>query len=205
MSFDQDTASKWDGWNQSGGPRYPHEKIVQFCFRHYPKGSRSGVRVLDLGCGSGVHLLFLAREGFVATGVDISSVGINNARQWLEKEGLSAQLHTGSVDTLDFPTGSFDLIISVGVLDAAGAAVADGAVRQAGRLLRPGGRGCFVFASDADFRIADDNVLGLHGYARLEVEALFRGRFSSVWFDLYVTTYQNGAIQQNDWLVTVER
>lgn len=26
----------WNEWNSSSGPKYPHEKVIQFCFRNYP-------------------------------------------------------------------------------------------------------------------------------------------------------------------------
>jgi len=196
---------KWDRWNDSGGPKYPHEKVVQFCFRNYPLAQRAAIRALDLGCGSGVHVAFLAREGFPVTGVDISAVGIANTRLRLEREGLSAQLLVGGADAVDLPSDSFDLVVSIGVLDAAGRAVATGAVSQVSRLLRSGGRGLFIFASEADLRLTEGNPLGLHGYTRTEVEHLFSGRFATVWLDRYVTTYRGGESQQNDWLVTVQK
>src|SRR2546426_7636787 len=54
----------WNTWNASGGPKYPHEKVIQYCFRNFPPEQRSSVRALDVGCGGGVHTAFLAAEGF---------------------------------------------------------------------------------------------------------------------------------------------
>ncbi len=56
------TIDIWNEWNNSGGPKYPHEKVIQFVFRNYPlpisenEGRR--IDVLDLGCGNGVHTHF---------------------------------------------------------------------------------------------------------------------------------------------------
>ena len=61
----------WEKWNLSGGPKYPHEKVIQFCFRRYPRREDRELKALDLGCGGGVHSLFLAAEGFSVTGVDV--------------------------------------------------------------------------------------------------------------------------------------
>src|SRR5579875_3895069 len=44
--------------------------------------SRQGVRrVLDLGCGSGWLSIFLARQGFFVTGVDLAEHAVELARQ----------------------------------------------------------------------------------------------------------------------------
>ncbi len=205
MSVSEVDRSKWDGWNGSGGPKYPHEKVVQFCFRNFPAAQRAGVRALDLGCGSGVHVAFLAREGFSVRGADISPVGIANTRQRLNGEGLTAELEVTGADEINLPAESLDLVLCVGVFDAAGREVAASAVNRLSKQLRPGWRGLFIFCSEADFRLADGNPLGLHGYTRAEVETLFQSGFATVWLDRYVTTYRNGEIQQNDWLVTVQK
>lgn len=47
-----------------------------------------GSRILDVGCGPGRHSLELARRGYFATGVDISSGFIEVARERASKEGL---------------------------------------------------------------------------------------------------------------------
>jgi len=92
----------WDQWNAAGGPRYPHEKVIQFCFRNYSLEMRTDVHVLDLGCGNGVNTIFLAREGFRVTGIDISPSGIDKAQKNLAAEGLKADLYIKGIDDLEF-------------------------------------------------------------------------------------------------------
>jgi cyclopropane fatty-acyl-phospholipid synthase-like methyltransferase len=196
---------KWDAWNAGGGPKYPHEKVVQFCFRRYASPQRSGVRALDLGCGSGVHTVFLAAEGFQATGIDVSDVGLANTRAKLDSLALSAQLHAQSADVLDFAPATFDLVVCVGTYDSAGPGVAKSSVRKVSKLLRLGGLGLFIFASDRDYRVCRENPFRLHGYTSTEVWEMFASHFARVSFDRYVTTYQGGCFEQNEWLVTVER
>jgi cyclopropane fatty-acyl-phospholipid synthase-like methyltransferase len=199
------SANLWDAWNEQGGPKYPHEKVVQFCFRNFRPDQRPCVRALDVGCGSGVHVVFLASEGFQTTGVDISAVGISNAQQRLNALGLKASLRIEGAETLDFLSSSFDLVVCVGVYDCTGPVIAKASVERLRQVLSPGGCGLFLFASDRDFRIKGENPFGLHGYTRDEVEDIFTNGFARVWIDLYITTYEGAQFQQNDWLVTLKR
>lgn len=198
-------ASLWDRWNASGSPRYPHEKVVQFTFRNFPPELRRASAALDVGCGSGVHTRFLAAEGFDVTGIDVSSLGVENTRRRLSAAGLTATLEIQDVAALELPAERFQLAICMGVLDCAGRHAARAAVPQILRSLTPGGRGLFVFASDRDFRVLGENPYGLHGFTRAEVEELFAMDVRELFIDRYISTYRGGEIEQNDWLVTVMR
>jgi len=70
------SSSSWDKWNKIPGSKYPHEKVVQFCFRNFPLEKRSKTKVLDLGCGRGVHTEFLALEGFQVSACDFSVTAV---------------------------------------------------------------------------------------------------------------------------------
>ena len=199
------SANLWDAWNEQGGPKYPHEKVVQFCFRNFRPDQRARVRALDVGCGSGVHVVFLASEGFQTTGIDISAVGISNVQDRLNALGLKASLRIEGAETLDFLSNSFDLVVCFGVYDCTGPVIARASVERLRQVLSHGGLGLFLFASDCDFRIKGENLLGLHGYTRREVEDIFMHGFARVWIDKYITTYRGGQWEQNDWLVTLER
>ena len=193
-------------WNRGGGPAYPHEKVVQFVFRHFPLVVRAQKRFLDLGCGSGVHTVFLARERFQVCGVDISPVGLEHTRRRLAIEGLSADLNIGSVEAVALPDASVDAVISVGVLDCAGPNLFAPALSELGRVLRPGGRAMLLFASDTDFRVAAAGNTGLHGFTQSEVEhalSPLQSMYSEVFMDRYITTYRNREIEQNDHLITL--
>lgn len=195
----------WHDWNRQGGPKYPHEKVIQFCFRTYPPARRPSVRTLDLGCGGGVHTVFLVAEGFAVTATDLSQEGVAQTLKKLRSQGLSADVRVQSADVLDFPDASFDLVICVGVYEASGPAVAKSSVQRLRHVLAAGARGLFLFASDRDYRLQGENSPSLHGYSRDEVEDVFAGEFARVWIDRYVTTYQGGQLEQNDWLVTLEK
>lgn len=75
---------------------------------------KKGVKkVLDLGCGSGRHTVYLAKHGFKVYGIDIAPTGIKIAKEWLKKEKLKANLKIGDIyKKLPYHDNFFDAIIS---------------------------------------------------------------------------------------------
>jgi len=75
-------------------------------------------RALDLGCGTGTNVIYLARHGFEAVGVDISSRAIAQARRKIEQAKLDGRAHVyaGDVTRLEaLPiAGPFDLVLDIG-------------------------------------------------------------------------------------------
>lgn len=195
----------WDDWHKDGGPKYPHEAIIYFCFTKFTAEQRSSARALDLGCGSGVHTVFLADEGFQVTATDISQTGLSNAKRKLDALNLGATLRLESADIVDFPANSFDLLICNGVYECTGPTIAAASVARVKQVLRPGGRAIFMFACEGDFRLVDDYPYALHGYSQREVETIFDHDFSEIWFDHYITTYNGEQCRQDDWLITLQK
>lgn len=115
---------------------------------------RPGWRVCDLGTGSGVLLLLLARraEGLDLTGIDIDPLSAQTARENLAANGLPGEIITGDLRTAPLPPGSFDLVISNPPYFPVGSGKSGGLARSeeccsleelcaaAGRLVKNGGR-----------------------------------------------------------------
>jgi len=101
-------------------------------------GDVAGLRVLDLGCGTGRHALWLAGQGAAVTGIDFSEGMLEEARG---KPGadfvrfLARDLH----QPLPFEDGTFDRVVSGLVLEHL--KDLDPFFAEARRVLRPGGRG----------------------------------------------------------------
>jgi cyclopropane fatty-acyl-phospholipid synthase-like methyltransferase len=206
QSNDLSHQQKWNQWNQSNSPKYPHNKVIQFVLRNFPTSIRATTKILDLGCGSGANTVFLASEGFKVFASDISIDGINNTQKQLLNMGLNAELRVESINEISFPKEHFDLVISCGVFECAGFENTKNAITKIADVLKPKGKGFFLFASDVDFRVEQDNLLGLHGYSYKEIELIFHQYDWSILFiDRYITTFQNQSLQSNDFLITVEK
>jgi len=69
-------------------------------------------RALDLAGGSGRHALWLAHRGLDVTLTDISSQGLQIARQRAEVSGLQIKCVEIDLEENRFPTGPWDVVVS---------------------------------------------------------------------------------------------
>jgi SAM-dependent methyltransferase len=65
---------------------------------------------LDLGMGQGRNALFLAQRGWTVTGVDISDVGLTQAREQAQKLGVQLNAVLQNADNFDFGKEKWDLV-----------------------------------------------------------------------------------------------
>ncbi len=71
---------------------------------------------LDLGCGTGTNVAFLARLGFSTIGVDFALLALVTARQKAIQSGLSAYFCLGSVADLGFLDVQANFVLDMGCL-----------------------------------------------------------------------------------------
>lgn len=102
-------------------------------------GDVAGKRVLDLACGNGALSRRLARGGARVTGVDGAEGMLIRAREREAREPLGIVYHLADAACLTPISGAaFDIVVcNMALMDIADA---KGAVREASRVLRPGGR-----------------------------------------------------------------
>ena len=94
-------------------PRPETEQLVELLISNF-QFRNPNFRVLDVGTGSGVIALALAKEFPDAkiSGVDISEHALALARENAEKLGLSSQVHFVKSNLLQNVDGAFDLIVA---------------------------------------------------------------------------------------------
>jgi ubiquinone/menaquinone biosynthesis C-methylase UbiE len=101
-----------------------------------------GERVLDLGSGSGTDVFcaaVLTGPGGHVTGVDFTEAQLEKARALAADGGFGhVDFTEASIEELPFADGSFDLVISNGVINLA--PWKQRVFEEAARVLRPGGR-----------------------------------------------------------------
>lgn len=96
--------------------------------------------ILDVGCGTGRHLVYLAKHGFTMFGFDVSEHAIQMARKWLHEEGLSADLLQHGMESIfPYADNTFDAIISVQVIHHNRIREIRNAVAEIERVLSPRG------------------------------------------------------------------
>jgi SAM-dependent methyltransferase len=72
-------------------------------------------RTLDVGCGTGENVLYLAGNGFSVIGVDLSSRAVATAKAKAVERKLKADFRTGNALSLDFKDGLLDNVIDSGL------------------------------------------------------------------------------------------
>ena len=99
---------------------------------------QNGAKVLEYGCGTGSFSFFLASLGAHVVGIDISDVGISQAREEAKRRGLAnkTEFYVMDAESTTFPDNTFDVICVSGVLHHLDRAKA---FKEMARILKPAG------------------------------------------------------------------
>lgn len=98
---------------------------------------RSGNRVLDVACGTGVVAVTAARRGAAVTGVDLTPELLDVAHDNALLAQVAVDWREGDVESLPFPADSYDVVISQ--FGHMFAPRPDVAIAEMLRVLKPGG------------------------------------------------------------------
>lgn len=112
-------------------------KYTVEAFQKLPKLDKP--RILDIGCGSGVPTMELAKlsDGEII-GIDIDQKSLDKLKKKIEKEGLANRVKAIKCSLLDikFPDNSFDIIWAEGTLTTLGV---ESSLKSWNRLLKSNG------------------------------------------------------------------
>jgi ubiquinone/menaquinone biosynthesis C-methylase UbiE len=155
MSIDMDKKTEWNNSydNHDNYLFYPQEEVIRFVSKYIRKktglieyeertSDASKIKVLDLGCGIGRHVMYCHENGINAFGIDISSSAINFAKKWADSKGISKienKIKSGDIRNLPWNEGYFNFAISHGVLDSMPFDIARAACIELSRVMSSNG------------------------------------------------------------------
>jgi SAM-dependent methyltransferase len=220
----------WDkGWDDvfrhKEWGRYPPEELVRFVGRtFFGAADRSAVRFLEIGCGPGANIWFLAREGFTVTGLDGSSVALDRAAGRLADDGLRVELNEGDAMEMPFDDGTFDCVLDIECIYANTREDSLRIIDETYRVLKTGG---WLFSKTFMTGVTgEETAVALpgephtyrdirdgpfnqgYGPIRLTAEddiAKLYGAFSSIAYDSVVRTDANRTKKLGEWLITCRK
>ncbi len=127
-------------------------------------------RVLDVGCGTGEHVLMAAGLGLDATGIDLASTALRAAEQKACDRGRSARfLHRDALKLADLGE-SFDTVLDCGLFHIFSDDDRAAFAASLRTVLRPGGRYFMLCFSDRQ-----PGIWGPRRVTQDEIRATFAG------------------------------
>ncbi len=104
----------YDKAGQAGNLPWNHKTPTHFLSEITQSRGKPG-RALDIGCGSGVDSVFLAKEGWDVTAIDFVPQAVDMTKARADKAGVTLALE--QADILTWNTDQkFDLVLDAGVL-----------------------------------------------------------------------------------------
>lgn len=122
--------------------KYPSEDLIRFIARNfYGARDRRAIKILEIGCGPGANIWYLARENFTVYGIDFSKIAIKKAKDRLdaEIEDWKGGLIVGDICKLPYENEYFDAIIDIEAVAHNSFDKAKRIYTEAGRVLKTGG------------------------------------------------------------------
>ena len=135
-------------------------------------GSHSPGLALDLGCGTGTNLLYLAQHGWQVVGVDFSWLAVQAARKRLRAAGLAADVRVEDVTRLTGVQDDYNYILDIGCYHTLSQDGRKAYQMNLNRLLAPGGvwmiyGHCSESGSSPRHGLTEDDINELGGILEL--------------------------------------
>lgn len=108
-----------DQWWKEGETLHLSEYMNKARFEFFSNyiSDWQGVRVLDIGCGGGLACEFLAQQGAIVSGIDLSVNSIHVAREHAQQNHLQIEYRAGIAEELPYKDETFDVVMSFDVLE----------------------------------------------------------------------------------------
>lgn len=96
-----------------------------------------GLKVLDIGCGTGSQLRYFSDRGYQICGIDLSQTMLGLAKS---KLGENALLAMGDAIRIPFPSQTFDLVIASLFIHQLAPALRSAMLVETSRVIKPSGQ-----------------------------------------------------------------
>ncbi|MBW1780836.1 MAG: methyltransferase domain-containing protein [Deltaproteobacteria bacterium] len=127
LIFDKNSARFYESWRRSSQSRTIERLMEQMVLSLLDP--EPGERILDIGCGTGNHLLMFNKLGLNVSGVDASSHMVEEAKSRL---GHRSAIKVGMAEDLPFDDNEFDVAVFIHTLEFLDNPLL--ALREAGRV-----------------------------------------------------------------------
>lgn len=145
--YDQGTAP-WDLGK-------PYRQLVDYVNQNSPCWA------LDVGCGTGTDAIYLARNGFRVSAIDISEEAIKIAESKAQKIGISVDFRVGNVLDMLFENESFEFVNDDGCFHSLQKSVWKTFVKEVSRVMKPRARylmKCFSEHPSNPHRVSQEEI-----------------------------------------------
>ncbi len=119
---------------------------------HYPPSGGAAPSALDVGCGEGQDVAFLAAGGYEVTGVDFVPDAVEKAKRLLEQRQLQAQCYQSDLREWDW-SGQYDMVLAVNCLQFLGNDTLSILEKVQGSVAPGGVLGLSLFACESGSRV----------------------------------------------------
>ncbi len=152
-TWDQSFAAQIESGAYNTAPVEAVVRTVAYYLRaRFSPDQHDRLHFLDLGCGAGPNMVWLAEKGIMVSGLDIAPSALALAKQSLARHRLDGRLgalHEGSVTDLPFADGHFDGAIEACVFQHLDRTDRHRAFAELARVVKPGGVFVGYMLSDA--------------------------------------------------------
>ncbi|TJY41965.1 class I SAM-dependent methyltransferase [Cohnella pontilimi] len=212
--------SAWDEvFRNSEWGKYPGEDLIRFVARNFYRAvDRRDVRILEIGCGPGANLWYIAREGFTVEGIDGSSTAVHKAKARLDQEvpNWNGEIRIGDILELPYVDNLFDAVIDNQAISCNSFESAQRMYRETHRVLKPGGKFYSRTFADGSWGDQTGTSVGHHAWIVSEGPLLDKGfsRFTTKEeipdltnplhideVELLSRTVNNGANTIKEWII----
>lgn len=115
MAIFDKSASDYDAWYIDKKGNFIDKVETGLAFKLIE--IKEGMKILDVGCGTGNFSIKLAKMGCQVTGIDISDEMLNAARKKVAEQNLDINLYNMNLYDLKFEDSTFDAVFSMSAFE----------------------------------------------------------------------------------------